>query len=77
VDELNAPSIDCAVASDVAALSDASIALFLDVDGTLLDLEDWLRPLRAPNVSLPAHWRSSAVVLSMISTNSSHHCGCE
>jgi trehalose 6-phosphate phosphatase len=40
VDELNAPSIDGATAGAfaVAELSDASVALFLDVDGTLLDL---------------------------------------
>src|SRR3984957_11043453 len=38
VDQLNAPSILGARADDVAALSDASVALFLDVDGTLLDL---------------------------------------
>ena len=38
MDQLNAPSILGARADDVAALSDASVALFLDVDGTLLDL---------------------------------------
>ena len=38
MDQLNAPSIEGARAGDVAALSDASVALFLDVDGTLLDL---------------------------------------
>ncbi len=40
MDQLNAPSIEGATAEavSVAALSDASIALFLDVDGTLLDL---------------------------------------
>jgi trehalose 6-phosphate phosphatase len=38
VDELNAPSIEGATSGDVAPLSDASVALFLDVDGTLLDL---------------------------------------
>jgi trehalose 6-phosphate phosphatase len=38
VDDLNAPSIEGARLSDVAALSDAPLALFLDVDGTLLDL---------------------------------------
>jgi trehalose 6-phosphate phosphatase len=37
VDQLNAPSIEGATAG-VAALSDAPLALFLDVDGTLLDL---------------------------------------
>ena len=38
MDQLNAPSIEGATAGDVAALSDAPLALFLDVDGTLLDL---------------------------------------
>lgn len=38
VDQLNAPTIEGAVASAVAALGDAPLALFLDVDGTLLDL---------------------------------------
>ena len=38
VDQLNAPSIEGAVAGAVAALGDAPLALFLDVDGTLLDL---------------------------------------
>ena len=38
MDQLNAPSIEGAPAGDVAALSDAPLALFLDVDGTLLDL---------------------------------------
>jgi trehalose 6-phosphate phosphatase len=38
VDQLNAPTIEGATAGDVAALSDAPLALFLDVDGTLLDL---------------------------------------
>jgi trehalose 6-phosphate phosphatase len=38
VNELNAPSIEGATALAVAALSDAPLALFLDVDGTLLDL---------------------------------------
>jgi trehalose 6-phosphate phosphatase len=38
VDEVSAPSIEGARPSDVAALSDAPLALFLDVDGTLLDL---------------------------------------
>jgi trehalose 6-phosphate phosphatase len=37
VDELNAPSMEGAT-TDVAALSDDPLALFLDVDGTLLDL---------------------------------------
>ena len=38
MDELNAPSIEGAMAGNIAALSDTSVALFLDVDGTLLDL---------------------------------------
>jgi trehalose 6-phosphate phosphatase len=38
VDELNAPSIERATAGALAALGHASLALFLDVDGTLLDL---------------------------------------
>ena len=38
MDQLNAPSIERATAGDVAALSNSSVALFLDVDGTLLDL---------------------------------------
>ena len=38
MDEVSAPSIEGARPSDVAALSDAPLALFLDVDGTLLDL---------------------------------------
>jgi trehalose 6-phosphate phosphatase len=38
VDQLNAPSVEGATAGNVAALKDASVALFLDVDGTLLDL---------------------------------------
>jgi trehalose 6-phosphate phosphatase len=38
VDQLNAPTIEGATASDVAALGDGPLALFLDVDGTLLDL---------------------------------------
>ena len=38
MDQLNAPSIEGAMEGDVAALSDTSVALFLDVDGTLLDL---------------------------------------
>jgi trehalose 6-phosphate phosphatase len=38
VDELNAPSIEGATAGDVVLLGDAHLALFLDVDGTLLDL---------------------------------------
>ena len=38
MDQLNAPSIEGATEGDVAPLSDASVALFLDVDGTLLDL---------------------------------------
>jgi trehalose 6-phosphate phosphatase len=38
VNELNAPSIEGATIGAVAALRDAQLALFLDVDGTLLDL---------------------------------------
>ena len=38
MDELNAPETEGATTSDVAALGDAPLALFLDVDGTLLDL---------------------------------------
>ena len=38
MDQLNAPGIEGAMADDVASLSDASVAVFLDVDGTLLDL---------------------------------------
>jgi trehalose 6-phosphate phosphatase len=38
VDQLNAPSVEGATAGDVAALGDAALAIFLDVDGTLLDL---------------------------------------
>ena len=38
MDQFNAPSIEGARQVDVAALSDAPLALFLDVDGTLLDL---------------------------------------
>jgi trehalose 6-phosphate phosphatase len=38
VDQLNAPNIEGATAGDVPALNDPSVALFLDVDGTLLDL---------------------------------------
>ena len=38
MDQLNAPSMERATSGDVAALGDASVALFLDVDGTLLDL---------------------------------------
>jgi trehalose 6-phosphate phosphatase len=38
LDQLNAPSMEGATWSDVAPLSNASVALFLDVDGTLLDL---------------------------------------
>ena len=38
MDQLNAPTIEGATARDVAPLSDAPLALFLDVDGTLLDL---------------------------------------
>ena len=38
MDQLNAPSIQGAMWGDVAALRDDSVALFLDVDGTLLDL---------------------------------------
>jgi trehalose 6-phosphate phosphatase len=38
VDELNAPSIEGAMVGNIAALSDPSVALFLDVDGTLIDL---------------------------------------
>jgi trehalose 6-phosphate phosphatase len=38
VDQLNAPTIEGATAGDVRALGDAPLALFLDVDGTLLDL---------------------------------------
>jgi trehalose 6-phosphate phosphatase len=38
LDQLNAASIEGARAGDVAALGDTPLALFLDVDGTLLDL---------------------------------------
>jgi trehalose 6-phosphate phosphatase len=38
VEGLNAPSIEGATMGNVAALSDDPLALFLDVDGTLLDL---------------------------------------
>jgi trehalose 6-phosphate phosphatase len=38
VDHSNAPSLERATSGDVAPLNDASVALFLDVDGTLLDL---------------------------------------
>ena len=38
LDELNAPGIEGAAAGVVAPLGDAPLALFLDVDGTLLDL---------------------------------------
>ena len=38
MDQLNAPSVEGATAGDVAALGDAALAIFLDVDGTLLDL---------------------------------------
>jgi trehalose 6-phosphate phosphatase len=38
LDQLNAPSVEGARPSDVAALGKAPLALFLDVDGTLLDL---------------------------------------
>jgi trehalose 6-phosphate phosphatase len=38
LDQWNAPSIESASTSDVAALGDDCVALFLDVDGTLLDL---------------------------------------
>jgi trehalose 6-phosphate phosphatase len=38
VNEFNAPSIERATVGAVAALGDAPLALFLDVDGTLLDL---------------------------------------
>jgi trehalose 6-phosphate phosphatase len=38
LDQVNAPSIEGARTSDVAALGEAPLALFLDVDGTLLDL---------------------------------------
>ncbi len=38
MDQLNAPSIEGATAGDVAALDDTALAIFLDVDGTLLDL---------------------------------------
>jgi trehalose 6-phosphate phosphatase len=38
LDQLNAPSMEGARPGDVAALSNAPLALFLDVDGTLLDL---------------------------------------
>ena len=38
MDQLNAPEIEGATADDVASLGDTALALFLDVDGTLLDL---------------------------------------
>ena len=38
LDQLNAPGTEGATASAVAPLGDAPLALFLDVDGTLLDL---------------------------------------
>ncbi len=38
MDELNAPGVEGARAGAVAPLGDAPLALFLDVDGTLLDL---------------------------------------
>ena len=38
MDQLNAPGMEGATTGAVAALGDAQLALFLDVDGTLLDL---------------------------------------
>ena len=40
MDELNAPTLTGAARENVAALSDAPLALFLDVDGTLLDIAE-------------------------------------
>jgi trehalose 6-phosphate phosphatase len=38
VDQLNAPTIEGATADDIGTWGDAPVALFLDIDGTLLDL---------------------------------------
>ncbi len=40
MDEFERADIEGATLGDVAALSDAPLALFLDVDGTLLDLAE-------------------------------------
>jgi trehalose 6-phosphate phosphatase len=40
VDQLSAPPLAGATSENVAALSDAPLAIFLDVDGTLLDLAE-------------------------------------
>jgi hypothetical protein len=40
VDQLSAPRLTGAATENVAALSDGPLALFLDVDGTLLDIAE-------------------------------------
>src|ERR1700734_3119070 len=75
VDQLNAPSILGARADDVAALSDASVALFLDVDGTLLDLaarpDDVVTPAGLVTTLAGAE-RKLAGALALISGRSIH-----